>query len=164
MIRLIAKSVVNWQNLVQSLKDFAGIDISLNFSAPTAHRMSHYLQLLSQLSSNDPFDDNNLKMVHCTFVVKIETYDLLDLLVNTQLKVVSRPIKGDSFLCLISGSLLAWKQAVIYACDESAEKEGRQTFNRIFAILEEEGVKEIWKSYWWKTLSDGTGTLVERTQ
>lgn len=161
MIRMIAKSVVNWQYLVQSLKGFTGVDLSLDFAAANAHRLTHYITFLEKFTGRS--FDHNLKMISCAFVITTDTYDLLDLLVHTELNIVSRPTKGDGHICIVSGTLLQWRHAVVYACNEDAETECRKTFNRIFAIFEEEGVKSLWDNYVWKTLSDGTGSLIERT-
>jgi len=151
MVRLISKTFVNWNNLVQAFKDCTGTALPLKFDANSAHRLIHFLHFFKEMSGTSLYSQNSLKHIHCSFMLRVNHFDALTIATQTDLQILIRHTREGAPILILTGDLVVWTDALAVCCSESASQELREQFRNVFAIFMEEGLTDLLSDYTWKT-------------
>lgn len=97
--------------------------------------------------------------IFISFLIHASKETVLHIASNTSLKVTYAGTPHNTYLCVISGTLLGWYLASLLYCKDSATLELRHLFDKIVLLLEKSGYGLIWAKTRRSSLDDGTFIL-----
>ena len=138
-----------------------GIDsIGIKPDAPCAFLAS--LDMRNQPLLALRFENKAWNHFHASFIAVGSDTLLIEILVNTNLKVLYTQTENNTLLIILTGSILDWHDAIIKMSGPSINKEVSAVMNNCLVHLQEAGFRELWNEYDKIQLEDGTLTLRRR--
>lgn len=98
---------------------------------------------------------NCFEHYHVSFIAQIDELAITQIASFTQLKLHSKYIRRDTYVCILTGNIREW----VSACLLPGPYELRYLMNRVIVAFERASFREIFNSYQKINLSDGTFKL-----
>lgn len=140
---LIASTVCSIPQLIQACP---GVNKPLDIKQQKINTLDGYAMALEVLSRNEKaigdlqYAYSSLDLINLTFVIKLEDYDLVNVLIN--LATMKKIVIGQRQL-LLCGTLREFKELLVAGSGEGEEIEIRRTCNEIYTFLDMLGFKAI---------------------
>lgn len=159
---LIASTNVDWIKYLQesNIAIARSLTSSLDKQQLQATGLPAFLCTLAELrkQNSDPikairYYSELLKHVMLSFFVTTDENSILEILQTTDLSVIG----NEAYV--ISGTLLQWQQSVVSCTRESVSFDTRLLFDKIYLLLDRNGLSEIFAAWNKRRLQDQTFTL-----
>lgn len=119
--------------------------------------------LLNPKSKLEDFVRNNedlLKHVHLTVLVKMATNDLLGVVSKLRVEVSANMAESSA---IVSGSIKDWKELCVDLSELNSNTNQRQFANQVSIIINAFGLADIWFHFGRRSLADGTFLLEHKS-
>jgi hypothetical protein len=99
----------------------------------------------------------NFKHISMTFMVRIESHLLLEIMQQTELIITFQNIeKSNDCIIIMSGTTVEWIRTILYYCQENTHCSLRKVMSNVYNIIHQTCLKEFFNMYKKSTLLDGT--------
>jgi hypothetical protein len=164
LVRPLALPQINWEEWIKTTQEIVG-------GSPTRGLDKEQIDIkdpAAWLSTLDFTNRGPLEVLRggpnglfqhysLSFLFLLESEGCLELSVQTQLHVHAIPAKRRGYyLCVVSGTLKAWHDAILHFCKAARHMEMREIFNAVVAVFDHSHLKQILHRYKRKILTDGT--------
>lgn len=118
------------------------------------------LKMLIEFSDlNDDALENGGSLLYHAFFSAVSVLDLdtiMEIGQTSRLKILKRPTKSIGlFICLISGTLADWREAVIHGCAGNSTDNYTKFANETYKALKDAGLGILWSDHTAKNTSNG---------
>jgi hypothetical protein len=163
----IAASAVNWQLYIDTATAWLDHAPSRGVDASSSRLsdFAKYLASLAEFSAKRELDPRatlraglpgpQLHHLHFSVMVCEKHAVILQIAEAAGLSVMSAPT-GKERAAVISGTLAAWRDAVIVFCSKEARPDLRELFNEVKRMFDHIGLGDIWHTYKRRGLPDKT--------
>jgi hypothetical protein len=162
----IAASAVNWQLYIDTAADWLGHAPSRGVDASSSRLsdFAKYTASLVEFSTKQEIDPRGVlrgrpgPQLHHTFfsvMVREKHATILRIAEAAGLSVLSSST-GRERAAIVSGTLAAWRDAVIVFCHKDTPRDLRELFNEVKRMFDHIGLADIWHDYKRRGLPDKT--------
>lgn len=119
--------------------------------------------LLNPKSKLEDFVRNNedlLKHVHLTVLVRMATNDLLGVVSRLRVEMSVNMAEGSS---IVSGSIKDWRELCVDLDESNSNTNQRKFANQIASIINALGLADVWFHFGRRSLDDGTFLLEHKS-
>lgn len=165
---LITKTQVDWQVFLRSSLEYLRFSITAEMDRARikCDSLESYIIALGTFAGYDPLDPRGivrdfsavLNHIHIGFMVQLSTPALFVFVTHSGKRLWST--LSDGSVCILSGGLYDWKQAIEDALHKNQYPEIITLCNKIIQIIDGQGLGAIWSDK--KRTRNGDSFLLER--
>lgn len=145
----ISFPLVDWNNFISYVYSYSDRSPTklLDNENMKVGDLSSFIGAIGYFSSgkspNDSIRYTPSILEHLSFTFLIEGDLSLDILRETKLKVTDNSAVDRNVLCIVSGNLLDWKQAIIVFTNEQRDPRVRYIFDAVFLYFRQLGLQDV---------------------